>query len=308
VTDLLQPAAMADGRTASRLGLGTAKLGAFWQRRSPRDGARALAAALDAGITLVDTADVYARGISERLVGRAVAGRDAVVMTKVGLVKTPLGVLTSVRGGRGDTSPGDRLRGLRRGDGASRCFTDHYVTVSAHRCLRRQRREALDVLLLHEPSAADLRRAEFLPAVERLVARGSVRSWGASVRDAEAALAALDLPGLSWLQVPVNVADTGVLERVRQHPRAGRVTLVGLAVLGDGALLARARAACPDRTAAEVAAALAVGAAELPAVDAVLLGMSTEQHVRENVTALGGGVPGDLVEQVRSAVGSGRAA
>ncbi|MBD4427377.1 aldo/keto reductase, partial [Xanthomonas citri pv. citri] len=72
---------------ASGLGVGTARLGAFWQGRGVREGARTLEAALDLGVTLVDTADVYARGIAERLVGRAVATRpDVAVMTKAGLL------------------------------------------------------------------------------------------------------------------------------------------------------------------------------------------------------------------------------
>ena len=60
----------ATGLTVSALGMGCAKLGAFWQGRSPGEGRRALDAALHAGVTLFDTADCYARGISERLVGR----------------------------------------------------------------------------------------------------------------------------------------------------------------------------------------------------------------------------------------------
>ena len=59
------------GLMVSALGMGCAKLGAFWQGRSPAEGRRAIDAARHAGINLFDTADCYARGISERLLGRA---------------------------------------------------------------------------------------------------------------------------------------------------------------------------------------------------------------------------------------------
>lgn len=301
MTDLLQPADIGPGGgSVSRVGLGTARLGAFWQRRSLKDGARAIAEALDAGITLIDTADVYARGISERLVGRAVGTReDVVVMTKVGLLKTPNAMLTARRAGSVATT-GDMTQGFTRGDGAPRCFAERYVRIAAQRCLRRQRRSALDVLLLHEPGPDDLRRADFLPALERLTARGDVRHWGASVRSAEAAMAALDLPGLSWLQLPVSLADTRIVDTVRTHPRASEVAMIGLAVLGDGSLLARARQARPDCSTATLVAALASGAAAHHPVDAVLLGMSSAHHVQENVAALREGVAPTLVEELRT--------
>src|SRR4051794_31583448 len=68
----------------SALGMGCAKLGAVWQGRSLREGVEALHTAYDRGITLFDTADCYARGLSERLVGRAFrrGAPDVVISTK----------------------------------------------------------------------------------------------------------------------------------------------------------------------------------------------------------------------------------
>src|SRR5215207_11605133 len=71
------------GITVSRLGLGTMVLGAWGN--TDRDECRAIVQrALDAGINLVDTADVYAFGESEEIVGDALAGRrdDVVLATK----------------------------------------------------------------------------------------------------------------------------------------------------------------------------------------------------------------------------------
>src|SRR5919112_180703 len=74
------------GRTGvdvSPLCLGTMMFGA-WGNADHDDSIRIIHRALDAGINFVDTADVYARGESEEILGKALAGRrdDVVVATK----------------------------------------------------------------------------------------------------------------------------------------------------------------------------------------------------------------------------------
>ncbi|MDL4771821.1 aldo/keto reductase [Actinomadura xylanilytica] len=81
----------APGLKVSALGLGCMGMS---ENYGPVDGAeavRTIRAALDAGVTLLDTADQYGQGANEELVGRAVAGRrDQVVLaTKFGLTRDP---------------------------------------------------------------------------------------------------------------------------------------------------------------------------------------------------------------------------
>jgi aryl-alcohol dehydrogenase-like predicted oxidoreductase len=297
MTDLLTPRPLGS-LTATPLGMGTARLGAFWQRRGVTEGLSAIQTALDLGVTLVDTADVYARGISERLVGRAVKRRDdVVVMTKVGLLKTPVGLR---RAARHTDGLGPRLGGLRAGGGADRCFASGYVLEAARDCLQRQGRDRLDVLLLHEPSAADLRTGAFLEALTRLVDAGEVRAWGASVRDEEAALAALDVPGLTWLQLPANLADPEIAQRVGPAAAARGIVLVALAALGDGVLLSRASSTGLSRQ--DAVTGLVEGAAALPGIDAVLLGMSDRRHVRDNLAGLHRGISSASDARLRAAL------
>ena len=77
------------GIEVSAVGLGTWAIGggAWWGESDDDESVRAIHAALDAGVNLVDTAPVYAYGHSEEVVGRAIAGRrDKVVLaTKAGL-------------------------------------------------------------------------------------------------------------------------------------------------------------------------------------------------------------------------------
>jgi len=71
------------GLSVPRLGLGTGGFGADPSRR--RDEIRALQLGLDLGLTLIDTAEMYADGGAEQLVGEAIASRrdEAVLVTKI---------------------------------------------------------------------------------------------------------------------------------------------------------------------------------------------------------------------------------
>ena len=75
------------GRSVSAIGLGTWQLGADWGAVSEDDALAVLAASVDHGVTLFDTADVYGDGRSESLIGRFLAerpGHGITVATKMG--------------------------------------------------------------------------------------------------------------------------------------------------------------------------------------------------------------------------------
>src|SRR3954471_21353403 len=58
------------GRPVSEIGLGTWQIGAGWGEVTEADALATLRAAVDAGVTFLDTADVYGDGRSERLIGQ----------------------------------------------------------------------------------------------------------------------------------------------------------------------------------------------------------------------------------------------
>jgi aryl-alcohol dehydrogenase-like predicted oxidoreductase len=77
------------GRTGwqvSEIGFGAWAIGADWGQVSEQDAIAALHAALDQGVNLIDTADVYGDGRSERLIAQALRGRrePIYVLTKAG--------------------------------------------------------------------------------------------------------------------------------------------------------------------------------------------------------------------------------
>jgi aryl-alcohol dehydrogenase-like predicted oxidoreductase len=146
------------GRTGvqvSCLALGTLTFGG-WGNRDPQESIRIIHAALDAGINMIDTADFYALGEAEEIVGRALAGgrRDDVVLaTKVTF---PMGDDVNRRG-------------------SSR----RWIMREVENSLRRLRTDWIDVYQIHRfDPETDL--DETLGALTDLVRAGKVRYLGSS--------------------------------------------------------------------------------------------------------------------------------
>src|SRR5215469_11319464 len=134
----------------SALGLGCNNFGA---RMDEQASGRVVHAALDAGITLFDTADIYGRGQSEEFLGRALRARrrEAIVLTKFGMAMD-------------DAAP------------ATNGSFD-YVMIAAEASLKRLNTDWIDIYLLHRPDPSTPIE-ETLRALEELVRQGKVRHIG----------------------------------------------------------------------------------------------------------------------------------
>src|SRR4051794_20281657 len=145
----------ATGISVSPLCLGAMMFGA-WGNTDHDDSVRIIHAALDAGINLIDTADVYSRGESEEIVGKALAGgrRDDVVLA------------TKFHGSMGD-DPNE--------SGNSRRWIMREVEAS----LRRLGTDYIDLYQVHRPED-DTAIEETLGALTDLVTAGKVRYIGSS--------------------------------------------------------------------------------------------------------------------------------
>ena len=75
------------GKSVSEIGFGAWAIGAAWGEVNDDDAVAALHAALDAGVTFLDTADVYGDGRSEKLIARVMKERGG--MRLMGTVGTP---------------------------------------------------------------------------------------------------------------------------------------------------------------------------------------------------------------------------
>ena len=147
------------GIEVGAVALGTMMFGA-WGNPDRAECRRMVDMALDAGVTLVDTADIYDFGVSEEILGEALAGRrDRVVLaTKFG---NPM-----------DDDPLHR--------GGSRRWVRESVTNS----LRRLQTDRIDLYQMHRPDP-DVPFEETLGALHELVEEGLVRAVGTSCFPAE---------------------------------------------------------------------------------------------------------------------------
>jgi aryl-alcohol dehydrogenase-like predicted oxidoreductase len=204
------------GPPVGPIGLGTAELGLVYgtpgtptTRPSARSAARFIDGALDLGVRFFDTARAY--GVAEARLGRALGGRDGVVIaTKAAL---PPGV-----------SGRSVVRTLERSLRAS---------------LAALRMETVDVLQLHSAGAETIGREDVLAALSRLKERGWMRVAGATVYDADAARTAIASGSYAVLQIAVHPLDPTV-EGVLHDANAVGVGIVARSVLLRGALTPRA--------------------------------------------------------------------
>jgi aryl-alcohol dehydrogenase-like predicted oxidoreductase len=270
------------GLEVSVIGMGCSRLGSIWQGRSELESHAALVEALDSGINYFDTADVYGRGRSEKILGRTL-GRHReriVIASKCGFIRTPTAAFNAMLSDR-------RLPTLQRSLGllrTRRCYSSEYLARAVESTLRRLRTDYLDVLMLHSPPTSVLL-SERIPAVlDALKEAGKIRFWGISARSVSDGLIALQMDGIDCLQIELNACDSTARRELLPQARQGGVAVVARQPFGSGDLLARASRAGMDRDLA-VAACLRF-ALEIEGIASVIAGMSRPEHVAQNVRAI----------------------
>jgi 1-deoxyxylulose-5-phosphate synthase len=199
----------------------------------PTDGdesARMIDAALDGGIDMIDVADVYARGESERIVGAALQanGRrdDIVLATKVGM----------------PTGKGDAAQWHRR----------EHIVASCDRSLTSLETDRIDLYQLHRPTFADVPQEETLAALDELVRAGKVRFVGCSTHPAWMVMEAIaiaerdGLPRYVSEQPPYNLLDRRIENELLPVCRKYGLGILPWSPLGGGILANRYADGVPD--------------------------------------------------------------
>jgi aryl-alcohol dehydrogenase-like predicted oxidoreductase len=165
-------------RRVSEIGFGAWGIGADWGAVDDRESLAAMHAAVDAGVTFFDTADVYGDGRSERLVGQLLRERPErlVVATKFGR-RAPLDVA-------------------------------NYTYENFRRWLERSREnlgvEVIDLVQLHSLPWETYYTPSVFEACASLVEEGVVRAYGVSVEKVEEGLKAIEYPGVATVQIIFN--------------------------------------------------------------------------------------------------------
>jgi diketogulonate reductase-like aldo/keto reductase len=240
------------GESVPTLGLGTWKMGE--DRREFDAEVAALKLGLDLGVTLIDTAEMYGSGGSERVVAEAVRGRrdDVFIVSKV---------LPS---------------------NASRKAT----VTACERSLRNLSTDRIDLYLLHWRGGVPL--SETVEAFEALKRAGKIRHWGVSNFDTGDMEELMALPmgkGCQTNQVLYNLSRRGPEYDLAPWSRERGMPLMAYSPVEQGRLAGSAKleavAARHDATPAQAALAWVLAR---PGVIAIPKAVKPE-HVRQNVAA-----------------------
>jgi len=169
------------GVNVSEVGLGCWQLGgADWGEMDEKSAFAILQAAVDAGVTFFDTADVYGLGKSETFIGNFLKSRkDKIfVATKLGRLPEP---------------------------GWPENFTPQTIRKHTEDSLRRLRVDCLDLTQFHCIPTEEFRKGEVFETLRALKKEGKIRFFGASVESMEEADLCLRQEGFTSLQIIFNV-------------------------------------------------------------------------------------------------------
>ncbi len=180
-----------NGRAASRIGQGTWYLGE--NAATAARERKALQAGVEAGMNLIDTAEMYGEGASEHLIGSAIRGMD----------RASLYLVSKVYPFHAD----------RRS-----------IFLSCENSLRRLGTDYLDLYLLHWRGAVPL--AETVECMEQLKAKGRIRAWGVSNFDALDMDELMEVTGGSQCATDQPLAET--VECMEQLKAKGRIRAWGV--------------------------------------------------------------------------------
>ncbi|WP_232688559.1 aldo/keto reductase [Halobacterium zhouii] len=199
------------GFDVSEVGLGTWEIGAEWGDVPEDVGRDAVRAALDAGVTFLDTADVYGDGRSERLIQDVLEERtdDPIVATKAGR----------------RLDPHDAER-----------YTHENIERFVDRSRENLGVDSLDLLQLHCPPTDAYYQPETFDALADLRSAGKLDHYGVSVERVEEALKAIEYPGVETVQLIFNPFRQRPAERFLDAAARENVGVIVRVPLASGLL------------------------------------------------------------------------
>jgi len=200
------------GRSVSEVGFGAWAIGGTWGEVSHEDAKSALHAALDAGISFIDTADVYGDGRSEKIIAEVLnerGGERPFVATKAGRRLSPH---------------------------VAEGYNAENLTAFVDRSLENLQTDTLDLLQLHCPPTEVYYQPEVFAALDEMQAAGKIRAYGVSVEKIEEALKAMEFPNVTSVQIIYNLFRQRPAELFFQEARRRNVAVIARVPLASGLL------------------------------------------------------------------------
>lgn len=200
------------GRMTTRLGFGAWAIGGTWGEVSLEEAKATLHAALDEGMTFIDTADVYGDGRSERIIREVLAER-----------------------------PGDRpfvatKAGRRLNPHVAEGYTAANLEAFIDRSLMNLGVERLDLVQLHCPPTPVYSDPTVFAALDAIKAKGKIADYGVSVETVDEARTAIRQPGVVSVQIIYNLFRMKPAEVFFPEAKAANVAVIARVPLASGLL------------------------------------------------------------------------
>ena len=204
----------------SSLGLGCMGMSEFYGPPDDPQSIATLQRAIDLGVTLIDTADVYGIGRNEELVGKAITGQRnrVIVATKFGNVRSPEGAFLGVNG------------------------RPEYVQAACEASLRRLKIATIDLYYQHRVDS-DVPIEETVGAMARLIEQGKVRYLGLSEAGPQTIRRAHAVYPITALQTEYSLWTRDPEDEILTTCRELGIGFVAYSPLGRGILTGRFRKA-----------------------------------------------------------------
>lgn len=199
------------GWKVSEVSFGAWAIGGSWGNVKDQESIQALHTALDQGINLFDTADVYGDGRSEQLLAKLKAERseDFHIITKAGRRLDP-----HIAAG----------------------YNRENLTAFVERSLKNLQTETLDLVQLHCPPTEVFYMPETFGVLDDLMAQGKIQHYGVSVEKVEEAIKAIEFPNVKSVQIIFNMFRQRPADLFFDLAKAHNVAILARVPLSSGML------------------------------------------------------------------------
>lgn len=208
------------GISVSEIGHGTWAMGFMWGQRNDPEAKAALKRGLELGINFIDTAFLYGRGHSEKLIGEVIreTGERPFVATKV--------------------PPDIQSWPPKPGTKAEEAFSGDYLTQITETSLKNLGVDCIDLQQLHVWRPEWLGQGDWLGAVEKLKSQGKIRYFGVSLNDhdPDSGLELVASGLVDSIQVIFNLFDQNPREKLFPACREHGVGVIVRVPLDEGGL------------------------------------------------------------------------
>jgi aryl-alcohol dehydrogenase-like predicted oxidoreductase len=202
------------GEKISRIGLGAWQFSQAWGVTEYETAKKVISKALELEVTLIDTAMVYGRGLSEEFLGKA--------LKELGVKRDEVIIATKI--------PGEFL-----------AYDD--VFKATERSLKRLQTDYIDLMQVHWPPCwHNHPTCEYMRALERLVSLGKIRYLGLSdfpVELADAARSCLAREDIEVLQIRYNLVERQAEKEHVPYAEESQLTILAWSPLAKGAVLGK---------------------------------------------------------------------